>query len=108
MGLHHLRHFLEKAHLLAARGEHKYKNSLDKHGHAHEASADKQSNKATVEGMFWLPNVRLIALSMRQHFITGRQLWSRAHTIFDPWRPWILSTLVSRSTRSAIPLCPRR
>ena len=29
---------------LAARGEHKYKNSPDKHGHAHEASANKQCN----------------------------------------------------------------
>ena len=28
----------------AARGEHKYKNSSDKHGHAHEASANKQCN----------------------------------------------------------------
>ena len=30
--------------LMAARGEHKYKNSSDKHGHAHEASANKQCN----------------------------------------------------------------
>ena len=29
---------------MAARGEHKYKNSSDKHGHAHEASANKQCN----------------------------------------------------------------